>query len=201
MNGLKYPIEILNYIGEYLDIFDILKLQNVNKYCYYVFKYKINAKLKEYVLSNNLEIGKIDNVNRFFYIHVLFCIKRCIEDKNSGILNITIMKVFSKDKEYKHKLFAECNNKCIYFLKGIDNFCNNIDLLENFLLDCKINNRRIVKGDDVSNMTDIFLHRINYNEIRENEIQHNEIQHNEIQHNEETRFKDELIMVTFYFFL
>jgi hypothetical protein len=196
MNRLKYPVEILYNIGEYLDIFDILKLQIVNKYSYYVFKYKINKKLKEYILSNELEVGNIENIenNRlFFYIHVLLCIKRCIVNKEGMFLNITIMKVFSKDNKYK--LFAKINNKCVYFLKDMDDFCRNIDLLENFLLDCKINNRKIVKSDDVLNITHnnniVFLYRIDYNEIRENEIQYDE----------KTHLKDELIMVTFYFFL
>lgn len=196
MNLLKYPVEILYNIGKYLDIFDILKLKNINKYCYCVFNSKIDEKIKEYLSSNNLEnnnINNIDNNTLLFYIHVIFCIKRCIEKGQLGILNITFMKIFSNENNtFNYKLFANVNNKCVYFLKNLDDFCNNIDGLEKFLLSSKVHNREIVKNDDISNITNvndiIFLYRINYNEIIE-----------------ETRVgeigKEDLIMVTFYFFL
>lgn len=189
---LKCPNEILYNISEYLDIFDILRLQSVNKYCYYTFNNRIIKKINEYLLSNNLEVSNISDMEKktlFFYIHVIFYIKRCIEDRHSGILNITFMKIFSEkdNKTFNYKLFANINNKSVYFLKNMDNFGNNIDDLEKFLLASKINNREIVKNDDVSNTSDIiFLYRINYNEIIERT---------------ELNLKDELIMVTFYFFL
>ena len=192
---LKCPNEILYDISEYLDIFDILRLQSVNKYCYYTFNNRIIKKINEYLLSNNLEISNISDISDiekktlFFYIHVIVYIKRCIEDRHSGILNITFMKIFSEkdNKTFNYKLFANINNKSVYFLKNMDNFGNNIDDLEKFLLNSKINNREIVKNDDVSNTSDIiFLYRINYNEIIERT---------------ELNLKDELIMVTFYFFL
>lgn len=192
---LKCPNEILYDISEYLDIFDILRLQSVNKYCYYIFNNRIIKKINEYLLSNNLEISNISDMEKktlFFYIHVIFYIKRCIEDRHSGILNITFMKIFSEkdNKTFNYKLFANINNKSVYFLKNMDNFGNNIDDLEKFLLASKINNREIVKNDDVSNISNvsdiIFLYRINYNEIIERT---------------ELNLKDELIMVTFYFFL
>ena len=189
---LKCPNEILYDISEYLDIFDILRLQSVNKYCYYTFNNRIIKKINEYLLSNNLEISNISDMEKktlFFYIHVIVYIKRCIEDRHSGILNITFMKIFSEkdNKTFNYKLFANINNKSVYFLKNMDNFGNNIDDLEKFLLNSKINNREIVKNDDVSNTSDIiFLYRINYNEIIERT---------------ELNLKDELIMVTFYFFL
>jgi hypothetical protein len=192
MSLLKYPVEILDSIGEYLDIFDILRLLSVDRYCYYVFNGKIDKKIRDYLLSNNLEINNIDNVNKFFYIHVILYVKRCIENSYSGILNITFMKVFSKneDKKFNYKLFANINNKCVYFLKNIDNFGNDIDGLEQCLLKSKINNREIVKNDDISNLSNasdiVFLYRLNYNEIIEKT---------------ELNFKEELIMVTFYFFL
>lgn len=192
---LKCPNEILYDISEYLDIFDILRLQSVNKYCYYTFNNRIIKKINEYLLSNNLEVSNISDIEKktlFFYIHVIFYIKRCIEDRHSGILNITFMKIFSEkdNKTFNYKLFANINNKSVYFLKNMDNFGNNIDDLEKFLLASKINNREIVKNDDVSNISNvsdiIFLYRINYNEIIERT---------------ELNLKDELIMVTFYFFL
>lgn len=192
---LKCPNEILYDISEYLDIFDILRLQSVNKYCYYTFNNRIIKKINEYLLSNNLKISNISDISDiekktlFFYIHVIVYIKRCIEDRHSGILNITFMKIFSEkdNKTFNYKLFANINNKSVYFLKNMDNFGNNIDDLEKFLLNSKINNREIVKNDDVSNTSDIiFLYRINYNEIIERT---------------ELNLKDELIMVTFYFFL
>lgn len=192
MSLLKYPIEILDNIGEYLDIFDILTLLSVDRYCYYVFNGKIDKKICDYLLSNNLEINNIDNVNKFFYIHVILHVKRCIENSHFGILNITFMKVFSKneDKKFNYKLFANINNKCVYFLKNIENFGNDIDGLERCLLTSKINNREIVKNDDMSNLSNasdiVFLYRINYNEIIEKT---------------ELNFKEDLIMVTFYFFL
>ena len=98
---LKCPNEILYDISEYLDIFDILRLQSVNKYCYYTFNNRIIKKINEYLLSNNLKISNISDISDiekktlFFYIHVIFYIKRCIEDRHSGILNITFMKIFS----------------------------------------------------------------------------------------------------------
>lgn len=192
---LKCPNEILYDISEYLDIFDILRLQSVNKYCYYTFNNRIIKKINEYLLSNNLKISNISDISDiekktlFFYIHVIVYIKRCIEDRHSGILNITFMKIFSEkdNKTFNYKLFANINNKSVYFLKNMDNFGNNIDDLEKFILNSKINNREIVKNDDVSNTSDIiFLYRINYNEIIERT---------------ELNLKDELIMVTFYFFL
>lgn len=197
MSLLKYPVEILYNISKYLDIFDILKLKNIDRYCYYVFNSKINEKIKEYLSSNNLETSNIDNIDNdtlMFYIHVIFYIKKCIKNGHMGILNITFMKMFSRNEnnKFNYKLFANVNNKCIYFLKNLENFSNNINGLEKFLLTTKINNREIVKNDDISNITNvndiIFLYRINYNEIIE-ETQIDKIG------------EEDLIMVTFYFFL
>ena len=145
---LKCPNEILYDISEYLDIFDILRLQSVNKYCYYTFNNRIIKKINEYLLSNNLKISNISDISDiekktlFFYIHVIVYIKRCIEDRHSGILNITFMKIFSEkdNKTFNYKLFANINNKSVYFLKNMDNFGNNIDDLEKFFLNSKINN-------------------------------------------------------------
>lgn len=205
MNLLKYPVEILYNIGNYLDIFDIMKLKNIDRYCYYVFNSKIDEKIREYLSSKNLETSNIDNIDNntlLFYIHVIFYIKNCIEKGHDGILNITFMKIFcgNNNTKFNYKLFANVNNKCVYFLKNLENFCDNIDGLEKFLLKSKINNREIVKNDDISNITNvndiIFLYRINYNEI---------IEERKLDSNEETRIgdirKEDLIMVTFYFFL
>lgn len=195
MNLLKYPVEILYNIGNYLDIVDILKLKKIDRYCYHVFNSKIDEKIKEYVSSNRLEINNIDNIDNntlLFYIHVMLYIKKCIENGDSGILNITFMKVFCghRDNIFNYKLFANINNKCIYFLKNLENFCSNIDNLEKFLLSSKINNRKVVKNDDVSTLTNvndiIYLYRINYNEVIENK---------------ELNLKEDVMMVTFYFFL
>ena len=238
MSLLKYPIEILENIGEYLDIFDILKLLCVDRYCYYVFNGKINKKIQEYLSMNDLSISNIndiDNQNKLFYIHVIFYIKRCIESGDFGFLNITFMKIFSGNKNCNYKIFRTNSSKCVYFLKNLQDFSNSIDGLENFLLTSKVNNRQIVKNDDMSNLSNasdiIFLYRINYNEIIEKtpKLDRNEIiertpklDHNEIiertpklDRNEiiekrelikdkkldETRIKEDLIMVTFYFFL
>lgn len=195
MSLLKYPIEILENIGEYLDIFDILKVLSVDRYCYYVFNGKINNKIQEYLLMNDLSISSIkdiDNENKLFYIHVIFYIKRCIERGECGVLNITFMKIFSENnKNYNYKIFRTNSNKCVYFLKNLQDFSNSIDGLEKFLLMSKVNNRQIVKNDDMSNLSNandiIFLYRINYNEI--------------IEKNTELNLKEDLIMVTFYFFL
>lgn len=195
MSLLKYPIEILENIGEYLDIFDILKLLSVDRYCYYVFNGKINNKIQEYLLMNDLSISSIndiDNENKLFYIHVIFYIKRCIERGECGVINITFMKIFSENnKNCNYKIFRTNSNKCVYFLKNLQDFSNSIDGLEKFLLKSKVNNRQIVKNDDMSNLSNpndiIFLYRINYNEIIEKKI--------------ELNLKEDLIMVTFYFFL
>jgi len=221
MSLLKYPIEILENIGEYLDIFHILKLLSVDRYCYYVFNGKINKKIQEYLSMNDLSISNIndiDNQNKLFYIHVIFYIKRCIESGDFGFLNITFMKIFSGNKNCNYKISRTNSSKCVYFLKNLQDFSNSIDGLENFLLTSKVNNRRLVKNDDMSNVSNasdiIFLYRINYNEIIERtpKLDHNEIiertpklDHNEIIEKktelDETRIKEDLIMVTFYFFL
>ena len=205
MNLLRYPVEILYNIGEYLDLFDILRLKSVNRYCYNVYKCKIDEKINEYFV--NLEINNIDDiddVNKLFYIHVIFYIKRCIANGDSGILNITFMKIYNNNTKFNYKLFANVNNKCVYFLKNLYNFGNNIDGLERFLLSSKINNRKIVKTDNVSNVSDIIsLYRINYNEIIERtELDRNEIiERTELDRKEIIDFNEDLIMVTFYFFL
>lgn len=204
MSLLRYPVEILENIGEYLDIFHILKLLSVDRYCYYVFNGKINKKIQEYLSMNDLSISNIndiDNQNKLFYIHVIFYIKKCIESGDFGFLNITFMKIFSENKNcnYNYKIFRTNSSKCVYFLKNLQDFSNSIDGLEKFLLTSKVNNRRLVKNDDMSNLSNasdiIFLYRINYNDI----IEDTKLDRNEII--DETRIKEDLIMVTFYFFL
>lgn len=184
------PVEILFYIGDYLDYKSVLKIRRINSFFDFVFGYVAKIRLSNFLQEcdiKNIDVSDLTNISTTILVNMLFFIRKHMSCNLTKMITINITNTFLKYTDYKTyntlgkynflisgKIFSE-----IQFDRLVKELCNS-----------KICDRNVVMNTDRNIMntssSPIVLVRTDYNVLYERFILDR---------------RDDKYMVSFYIFV
>lgn len=197
------PVEIIYLICEYLDLHDVLQLQTVNKFMFFLLKPFIKVQTLMYMRSCDIfgvDFTELNEISQTVLVNMLFFIRKCVLEDMGKVTTINIISTYcgmEPPRKFRSSLYSNlyqstCNyNIDISLFQTVD-----FDAIERCILKSSILDNVFVKQQyNIYNIVKkICLYRIDYKSVFESEIPY---------YGGISKYHDKrkLNMVTFYFFI